>query len=470
MLPPEFVERLDSQTYIDKDELLEALSGQGTSSVRVNRLKWPHPVTAYERVEWEPDGFYLPGRPIYTLDPLFHAGVYYPQESSGMFLGEMIRQLAGSLSGLRVLDLCGAPGGKSTHLASMLGDNSLLVANEIIRSRAAILAENITKWGTGNVIVTNADPSRFASLPGFFDIIVADLPCSGEGMFRSAAAVSEWSLPNTLLCSERQRRIVMDVWPALRPGGIFIYSTCTFNPAENEENVAWLTGQAGAEPLAVSLPADTAVTTIRYGGLEGYGFHPGRVRGEGFFIAAIRKPYPHSGSDESSLRGSSAPLPHLNRRGGVKLTAPALEIGERYTGFDPSRMAADEERIIALATERRMSSYIGEKVPVIKSGTLLGSLKRSGFVPAHDLAMTVRRRGDSWPVWPLTGPLALAYLSHDRLDGHEAPDGRALVTYRDIALGFVNNTGARINNGYPSAWRIRMRQPQRQPQQVTGLL
>ena len=176
MLPSGFIERVKTQSYIDIVSLTEALSGPAVTSVRVNRGKWPHPVSKYEQVEWEPDGYYLPGRPLFTADPLFHAGVYYPQESSSMFAGEVFRQLTAGVSGLRVLDLCGAPGGKSTHLAGLIGDNGLLVANEAIRARAAVLAENVTKWGTGNVVVTNADPSRFALLPGFFDVIVADAP------------------------------------------------------------------------------------------------------------------------------------------------------------------------------------------------------------------------------------------------------------------------------------------------------
>jgi 16S rRNA C967 or C1407 C5-methylase (RsmB/RsmF family) len=207
-----------------------------------------------------------------------------------MFAGEVFRQLTAGMTGVRVLDLCGAPGGKSTHLARLMGDDGILVANEVIRTRASVLAENITKWGIGNTMVTNADPSRFSMLPGFFDVIVADAPCSGEGMFRSPVAVREWSMQNARMCSERQRRIVMESWPALRPGGLLIYSTCTFNPAENEENVSWFMEQTGAESVPVELPDGSPVVAVRSGNAEGYGFHPGRVNGDGFFIAAIRKP------------------------------------------------------------------------------------------------------------------------------------------------------------------------------------
>ncbi|MCU0379038.1 MAG: RsmB/NOP family class I SAM-dependent RNA methyltransferase, partial [Bacteroidales bacterium] len=218
MLPEQFLKRISTQQYVDAPLLTRALGEPSPVSVRVNSLKWNKPVTGYVKVPWEPNGFYLPVRPQFTPDPLFHAGVYYPQEASSE-----------GNEGLNVLDLCGAPGGKSTHLSSLISDKGLLVANEVIRARASVLAENITKWGMGNTVVTQNDPSDFAVLPGFFDVILVDAPCSGEGMFRDETAISEWSEQNARLCSDRQRRIVMDVWPSLKDGGILIYSTCTFN-------------------------------------------------------------------------------------------------------------------------------------------------------------------------------------------------------------------------------------------------
>jgi len=446
MLPPEFLERIESQAYIDARGLAGALGGPSAASVRVNRLKWPHNVTGYDAVEWEPDGFYLPGRPLYTSDPLFHSGVYYPQESSGMFTGEMFRQVTAGQGGLRVLDLCGAPGGKSTHIASLLGDDGLLVANEVIRSRSAILAENITKWGTGNVIVTNADPSRFVQLPGFFDVVVADTPCSGEGMFRSAVAVREWSLQNANLCCERQRRIIMEVWPALKPGGMLIYSTCTFNPAENEENVEWIREGTGAEPVMISLPPGSPVVPVRYGGTEGYGFHPGRVRGEGFFIAALRKPVrPVQGERVSGGRKSV-----------LKPSPEAFERTMSLAGFDRGRVIMHEGRIIALAADAGLFGFIEARLPVIKAGTMIGELKKNDLVPAHDLAMSVRQRQEAWTRHSLSREEALVFLRLESMNGSSMPAGRVLLTYRDVPLGFVKNLGNRVNNGYPQGWRIRM--------------
>jgi 16S rRNA C967 or C1407 C5-methylase (RsmB/RsmF family)/NOL1/NOP2/fmu family ribosome biogenesis protein len=444
MLPEEFVKRISQQEYLDTAGLVDALSRPAETSVRINPFKWPHAIESYERIIWEPDGYYLPGRPSFTPDPLFHAGAYYPQESSSMFTGELFRQLTGGIAGLRVLDLCGAPGGKSTHLSSLLPEDGLLVSNEVIRSRAAILAEVITKWGLGNTIVTQSDPARFAGLPGFFDVVVVDAPCSGEGMFRSDAVVREWSVQNAGLCSERQRRIVMDVWPALKPGGILIYSTCTFNPAENEENIAWIRDSTDAEPLTVTLPEGSPVMPVSHKGITGYGFHPGRVKGDGFFIAALRK---NEGYDHSHREA---------RKGTLKPSSSAFAIAEPLAVFDRDRITAQENRIIALAADTGLFGILADKVNVIKSGTMIGEVRKNAFVPAHDLAMSVRQKRGSWPEYELSYNEAIAYLRLDQIQAGNMPAGRVLMTYRGLPLGFVNNLGNRINNGYPQAWRIRM--------------
>ncbi|MDZ7635525.1 MAG: rRNA cytosine-C5-methyltransferase [Bacteroidales bacterium] len=464
MLPEEFLKRISGQSYLDAHALEEALGRQAEVSVRVNPHKWPHPVTGYEKVGWEPHGYHLPAKTLFTPDPLFHAGVYYPQESSGMFTGELFRQVTAGKNDLRVLDLCGAPGGKATHLSALLAGHglipggsmaashplpagdSLLVANEVIRPRAAVLAENITKWGMGNTIVTQNDPSRFASLPGFFDVIVADAPCSGEGMFRSAVAVQQWSVQNTRLCSERQRRIVMEVWPALKPGGILIYSTCTFNPAENEENLSWIRETTGAEPLTADLSGTDGITVISHNGIEGYGFYPGKVRGEGFFIAALRKP---AGSGSGSAVRD-------RRRGVMRQSDPALTRAEPLADFDRSRLIMTGNRIIALAAEPHVLSQLSERLTIVKSGTMIGELKNDDLVPAHDLAMSIRQKRGAWPEYSLSYDEAVSFLRLEQIAAARMPAGRVLVNYRGVPLGFVKNLGKRVNNGYPQSWRIRM--------------
>lgn len=267
--------------------ILEALGGEPVVSVRINpfkisleRLREHFGPLAGEAVPWAADeAFYLTERPSFTLDPLFHAGAYYVQEASSMFVGQLFDTAAGELGdeNLNVLDLCAAPGGKTTQILSRLKGNGHLVANEVIGSRVPVLAENVAKWGCGNVTVANSDASCFGKSAGgrgglSYDIIVTDVPCSGEGMFRKGdQAQDNWSVNNVMLCASRQRRIVSDVWPALREGGFLIYSTCTFNRYEDEDNVEWICNELGAECL------------------EKRHFYPGEDRGEGFFAALLRK-------------------------------------------------------------------------------------------------------------------------------------------------------------------------------------
>src|SRR5665647_361187 len=289
MFPEGFIKRIHDQKYIDSEALFKAMEETSDVSIRINPSKWnKKPLNALS-IPWCINGFYLDKRPSYTLDPLFHSGCYYPQEASGMFLEQIIEQTSDFSENYRVLDLCGAPGGKSTHLSDLIGPDNLLVANEAIRSRAVILAETITKWGSTNTIVTQNDPAVFGRLSGYFDIIIVDAPCSGEGMFRSGTALKEWSVGNTLHCAERQKRILMDVWPALKENGLMIYSTCTFNPGENEENIKWLIGKQKADIVRINIDEFTGIKEIDYQGIYGYGFYPGKVRGEGFFLSVIRK-------------------------------------------------------------------------------------------------------------------------------------------------------------------------------------
>jgi len=294
MLPEEFIKRIRTQKYIDAEALLLALGEPSPASIRLNPSKWNARPADSELVTWCNKGYYLTNRPSYTLDPLFHSGCYYPQEASSMFIEQVFRQVSDLSGTLRVLDLCAAPGGKSTHISDLIGPENLLVANDAIRSRAAILAESISKWGPGNTLVTQNDPAVFGKLPGYFDIILVDAPCSGEGMFRSEIAINEWSVSNTRHCSERQKRIVMDIWPALKENGILIYSTCTFNPGENEENIKWLIENQEAECLRLNIVDYKGLTEIDFEGVDGYAFYPYKTRGEGFFISAVRKKGPQA--------------------------------------------------------------------------------------------------------------------------------------------------------------------------------
>ena len=259
-LPPAFEQRIRRQLGSETEAFLQALNAPAPVSIRLNPGKTPIPAdpgttgNGTRPVPWCPEGLYLPERPAFTLDPLLHGGAYYVQEASSMFLAHVLRQLLPAAP-VRMLDLCAAPGGKSTLAASLLPPGSLLVANEVIRSRAAILRENIIKWGQDNIVVTNNDPAGFAPLEGAFDLILVDAPCSGEGMFRKdPAAIAEWSEANARLCAERQRRILADIWQCLRPGGTLVYSTCTYNPDEDEAILEWLLSEWDAETIPLPCP------------------------------------------------------------------------------------------------------------------------------------------------------------------------------------------------------------------------
>ena len=341
MFPADFVQRIGGQNYLDSGSLLKALEEPSPVSIRRNTERWSKVPFDSEPVPWSSGGFWLAERPSFTLDPLFHAGCYYPQEASGMFLEQVVKQTIHSLDNVKVLDLCAAPGGKSLILSDMIGPGGLLVANEVIRQRASVLAETITKWGNDNTLVTQSDPGAFGKLPGFFDIILCDAPCSGEGMFRTEIAVKEWSKTNTDHCSERQKRILMDVWPSLKENGMLIYSTCTFNPGENEENIKWLTEKHDAESISLDISQFEGITEIEYKGIVGYGFHPGKVRGEGLFVSVIRK-----------KEGESFKPQKTSRMSDFRASKSEKETAIRWTNFNSDNLLKTGEDLFALPCDR----------------------------------------------------------------------------------------------------------------------
>lgn len=410
--------------------LIEGLGQEPPVSVRANpakigteKLREHFGDIAGDAVEWSEEAFYLKERPSFTLDPLFHAGAYYVQEASSMYVGHLLRGLiADCPSGCRILDLCAAPGGKSTDAASLLGDGDLLVSNEVIGSRASILAENMAKWGFPGTVVTNSDPVAFASLKDFFDIVLVDAPCSGEGMFRKdERAAQEWSEANVTLCASRQRRIVADVWPALREGGRIIYSTCTFNRFEDEENAAWIASELGAELI------------------EQRHFLPGRDRGEGFYCALLKKEgdRPHS------------PAPSVSAK---RLPSPADDLLEE--GFRPlvkgTLIKAIPDALAGAIT------LLESKLRVIRSGVAVAQLKGRDLISEADLALsTAYKRGSILEV-DLDRGTALRFLAREPFVLEGMPKGFFLMTYKNLPMGFVKNLGNRCNNLLPASRRIRM--------------
>jgi 16S rRNA C967 or C1407 C5-methylase (RsmB/RsmF family)/NOL1/NOP2/fmu family ribosome biogenesis protein len=444
MFPKEFLDRIKLQTYIDVPDLLFALERPGRVSIRLNTAKWSSIPASSSPVPWCRTGFYLETRPSFTADPLFHSGCYYPQEASGMFTGEVFEQVSAGKDNLRVLDLCSAPGGKSTHLSELIGSRGLLVANEVIKPRADILAENLTKWGTSNSIVTRNDPSVLGRLKGYFDIILIDAPCSGEGMFRDQVALKEWSPSNSTMCSSRQKRILMDVWPALKQDGILIYSTCTFNPAENEENIKWLTENTDSENLKINTDSFQGIKEISYMGVTGYGFYPGKIEGEGFFLSAVRK----SGNSE---------IINVNQKKLIKATS-SLDIKTAETMTEGIEGNIYRHNDIVYKLSCPVEEFLGLKnwLNIIKGGTALFKTRNGDVSPLHEMAVSCKIRDGAFPVCDLDYRDAIFFLRRENLVMKNQPVGWILVSYLGVNLGFVKNIGTRINNYFPVQWRIRL--------------
>lgn len=397
-----FLERWHSE---DVEALVRGLQMEPSVSIRLNPRRMPidvEPEGADGRVPWCEEGFYLADRPAFTADPLLHAGAYYVQEASSMYLAHVVRHLLPMMEedGLSAcLDLCAAPGGKSTLLRSVLPESCFLVSNEPLRQRAQVLAENMAKWCGLEAYVTQTYARDFSkALRGkqFFDLILADVPCSGEGMMRKeAAAVEQWSPAFVAECASLQRSIIEDIWPALRPGGILLYSTCTFNPEEDEENVEWIVRELGAEILTIPIDNSWGIRSDlrREGHLSVAHFLPGEVRGEGFFCAALQK----------FGKGLSAKNPQALRK-----------------------------TLSAIPTLPTSQLDVAEDVRSKQQTTIT--------LPRVDLSLAD----------------AVRYLQREALTlPSTAPRGIVQVCFHGQRLGLVKNLGTRANNLYPKEWRIR---------------
>lgn len=445
-LPIRLLESLETVKGFHRKTFEEVhTSGEQVVSVRLNpsKLSMVNGEWSMVNVPWCPYGRYLSERPSFTLDPLFHAGAYYVQEASSMFLWHALKETIGSDTKKKVLDLCAAPGGKSTLLASYFTDG-LIVANEVIKQRAAVLVENITKWGTDQVIVTNNDPSHFQSLPGYFDVMVIDAPCSGSGLFRKdPGAVDEWSEGNVQLCSQRQQRILADVLPALKEDGILIYATCSYSPAEDEAITDWLVTDMQMESKSLTMPEDWCIVETQSPRANGYGyrFYPDQVKGEGFFIAAFQK---KATTVDTRLKGQSlAPLSRLE----VQQIHDFITIPAGYALFKQS------DAIRAIQQEWFNHLQILAKCLYIKkAGIEIGSIKGKDVIPSHELALSLLPL-DSLAGIEVTKEQALQYLRRKELV-LEAPKGWRLVKYGGLPLGWVKVLPNRINNYYPAEWRV----------------
>ena len=434
--------------------VLDALSGEPSVSVRINPAKAGSPSEIFVNlvsgpVEWNRHAAFLSERPAFTLDPLIHAGAYYVQDSSAMFPGKAFRDVLDKVleSGIispKVLDLCAAPGGKTTDISASLRESCkggyLLISNEIMKQRAAVLADNAAVWGDPSVVVTSVDPKAFGTLPGFFDIIVADVPCSGEGMFRKDdEAVSQWSEENVALCQARQRRIVADVWPSLAEGGFLVYSTCTFNNLENDDNVKWICSEFGAEIVGIDgcglLRTECGVSLV-----------PGFVRGEGQYCAVLRKTSPSAGTAACSGRQQDRwqKLPEAH----ASIIRPLLD--------EEMAMIVKDGRIVAVPEYVRCLLSMLEPLRPLARGLAVGMFKGKDFIPDADLALSLSLRRGAFNEFEVNRETALSFLHRDPVRLPDAERGILLLVYRGLPIGFVKNLGNRCNSLHPLHRRIRM--------------
>lgn len=441
-LPLPFVKELSAALPEAKAaEVISAIGGEPTTAVRLNPLKLNDiRVTDLPVAEgcssrtFSAEGYFLSSRPQFAADPLFHAGAYYVQEASSMYL-ESISGYMSDLSVKRgnrpfaVLDLCAAPGGKTTHLLSMMAGipDSVLVSNEVIRSRTGVLCENVGKWGYSNVLVTNEDPAAFGSSGHVFDVVAVDAPCSGEGMFRKdPESVKQWSMDNVALCAARQKRILEDVLPSLRPGGLLVYSTCTFNRYEDEDIVAMLSGTYGME-----------VMDMRH-------FYPGEpMAGEGFFFALLRKPGEYPAGPEKTVRAS-----------GLKtVEVPFVREGFR-TVLKGNRVLAMPEGVADWMVNTAMK-FKTLQTGCLVASSITGTGGKSLLLPEHPSVQGETYARGYFQEHEVTLEVALNYVSRGLITLPEMPVGYVLLTYKGIPLGLVKNLGRRCNNLWPENLRLR---------------
>ncbi len=447
-LPAALVDNLSLKQGFESASFIDVhKNGEQITSIRLNPAKAVEPEMGGNLIPWTKDGLYLKERPVFTADPLLHAGCYYVQEASSMFLEEALKQTVDLDLDIKVLDLCAAPGGKSTLINSLISDGSLLLANEIIKSRVPILCDNLIKWGKPNAYVCQNDPRDFGRLPGYFDVMVVDAPCSGSGMFRKdPAAIEEWSEEAVILCSQRQQRILADVYPALKKDGVLIYSTCSYSELENEAIADWLTETFDLESIRLEISADWGIVETQSDKNKnwGYRFYPNLVKGEGFFLACFRK------------RGEQSTVVHKTRRNSEgKLPAGHLDEIKKWLNpdFDMVIKTFNDTYLAIPAGHDADFQIFQDNLYLKKSGTRIGKFAGKDFIPDHELALSVLA-SPNIPRINLNREQALAYLKRMDISLDTTLTGWALMCFADFPLGWAKILPKRVNNYYPKEWRI----------------
>lgn len=438
-LPQKFVDMLDSLP--GHEEAANALLNTPSPvSVRMNPYKPMVNPDLTDRVPWEPDGYYLSERPGFTFHPGLYDGRFYVQDASSMITGEIVRRLCKRIGRPVVyLDACAAPGGKTTSAIANLPEGSFVLANEYERDRVGALIENLERWGCPNVAVSNHDGRKLEALGPIFDIVAVDAPCSGEGMMRkNETAITQWSPGLVEDCATLQRLILQSVWETLLPEGYLIYSTCTFNPTENEGNAAWIRDSLGAEPVDLELTDYPGVLPGIDSTMPCSRFVPGLVRGEGQFVAVFRKP-------GDSLRGSEQKLQRVK---GEPL--PPWLKGD-FIGFKDRKgtLYAVKQEFAPLV------SHIERRVNLVMPGVAVALPKGRDLMPAHALATSLALRPDAFSSVEVDYPKAIAFLRGEALRLEDVPKGYVLVKYNGWAIGWAKNIGSRANNLVPQQRRIK---------------
>ncbi|MEG2060830.1 MAG: rRNA cytosine-C5-methylase [Alistipes sp.] len=453
MLPAKFVERVECDLGAAEGRALcEALETESPIAVRLNAAKCGERVSERlriaGRIPWCEQGFYLAERPPFTLDSDFHAGAYYVQEPSSQFVGHLLSGV--EVRGARILDLCAAPGGKTTLYASLVGADGLVVANEIDHRRAQVLADNVRKWGTGNVVVTTCEPRLIGDWEGWFDVVAVDAPCSGEGMFRKdAQARAEWSEGNVRQCAARQDDILREAWRALKPGGTLIYSTCTFNRDEDEGALERLLAEVDDEAVeadAVAVEATWGIVCGRVGAFRTYRFYPHKACGEGFFAAVVCK----------AASGARSRQPKARRVVFAPVDKSAVaELSRWVCNAEQMRFVAVADTLYGYrARQADAMRALAETLPVIYAGVAMGQLFKGHLKPDPALAFYAELRREAVAAVALDEQDALCFLRKQDLDAAHFEEGINLICANGQAIGFVKRIGNRVNNMYSNSLRI----------------
>ena len=439
-LPEAFIEQLRGLLPDEWEALADAItSSEPSVAVRVNAARGAVVPDGARRVPWCSHGYYLDNRPSFTFDTDWHAGRYYVQDASSMFIAHVIDCFIHEP--VRYLDLCAAPGGKTTAAIQALPEGSMTVANEIVPPRARVLADNVIRWGHPRCVVTSNAPAQVGKLTHFFDVIAADVPCSGEGMMRKDdEAVAQWSPALVEQCAQRQREILTDVWPALRPGGLFIYSTCTYNRQENEEMADYIVQELGATSLEVPVEPSWNIHPAIGSDCHSYRFMPHRVDGEGLFMVVFRK---------------DGDAPRQDIRIKEKNIKKADEIGKNWLNL-PNDYVIEQQGDLSIAVPMDIRSEVTAlraSLNVLHAGVELATMMGRKTVPHHALAMSTASADEAFPICEVDYTTALRYLRGESVS-LDAPRGYVLVTHDSAVLGFANNLGNRANNLYPKSQRI----------------